>query len=316
MKNPLTLKTTALYAVLLSCLAVCCFLFSGCDDHEVCVKCNAAFAKERKVKQIVYYDNTTTLKEKYRFYYQDNLVDSIVKVSYGGASLKTAGSDSVVTRLKVYYAAKECIPSSYTAKTYIPASPVSVEKAFFSVSGSNINNKHLAFYPDEDFLVVDKTADIDYTYDGSGRVSTRKGTDYGILVWPNIYGNENFYTYTGNNLTHVVAQKEQAGYNLDLTFDGRNNPFGIQAGVLYYLNLTSYPDEEYFETLPRDRNNPTKIVYKGTDTSNSFVTITFTFAYSYDVLSYPTKVNIHESKDDDVHGDSETDHGTYLFSYY
>jgi hypothetical protein len=312
-----TLKTPALLVVLLSCLALSCVLFTGCDDHpDVCVKCSATYAKERKVKQITYYDSEGSLKEKYRFYYTNFLVDSITKVSYGGASAKIAATDSVITRLKVLYASGECIPSAYTAKTYIPANPVSVEKAFFSISGDEITNKHLAFYPDEDFLAVDKTADIDYSYDGSGRVSIRNGTDYGILVWPNLYGNENYYTFTGNNITHIVAQKEQAGYNLDNIFDARNSPFNIQGGVLYYLNLISYPDQEYFETLALDRNNATKMVYKGTDTSNSHVTITFTLTYSYDGLNYPAKVKIHEAKDDDIYGDSETNHGTYLFAYY
>lgn len=312
-----TLKTPALLAVLLSCLALSCVLFTGCDDHpDVCVKCSATYAKERKVKQIVFYDGEGSLQAKYRFYYTNFLVDSITKVSYGSASAKVAATDSVITRLKIQYASGECIPSAYTAKTYIPANPVSVEKAFFSISGDEITNKHLAFYPDEDFLAVDKTADIDYSYDGSGRVSIRNGTDYGILVWPNLYGNENYYTYTGNNITHIVAQKEQAGYTLDNTFDPRNSPFNIQGGVLYYLNLISYPDDEYFETLALDRNNPTKMVYKGTDTSNSHVTITFTLTYSYDGLSYPVKVNIHEAKHDEIYGDSQTNHGTYLFSYY
>jgi hypothetical protein len=312
-----TLKTSAMFAALLSCLALSCFIFSGCDDNpDVCVKCSAEYAKERKVKQIVYYDKTSVLQEKYTFFYEDNLIDSIVRVSYADASAKVSATDSIVTRLKVHYASGECTPSSYTAKTYTSGSPVSVEKAFLAISGDEVTNKHLAFYPDEDFLVVDETADIDYSYDGSGKVISRNGTDYGILVWPNLYGNENSYTYTGNNITHVNAQKEQAGYTLANVFDAKPNPFNLQGGVLYYLNLISYPDQEYFETLAADRNNATKMVYKGTDTSNSFVTMTFTLTYSYDGLNYPAKVNIYEVKDDDVYGDSETDHGTYLFSYY
>jgi hypothetical protein len=185
-----------------------------------------------------------------------------------------------------------------------------------SVSGPAINNKHLAFYPDEDFPVVDHTAEIDYFYNGSGQVIARNGTDHSILIYPNIYSNENSYTYTGANITKVVAEKEQAGYNLIKAFDTRSNPFNIQLGVMYYLSLIAYNDEEYFETIARDKNNVTKIVYKGTDTSNSHVTITFTFTYSYLPDGYPSKVNIYEVKEDDIYGGSETNHGTYTFEYY
>ena len=71
----------------------------------------------------------------------------------------------------------------------------------------------------------------------------------------------------------ALTWKEQAGYNV---FDTRINPFNVQGGILYYLSLTSYPDEELYETICRDQNSPTFMVYKGTDTANSFVTITST----------------------------------------
>lgn len=299
----------------LGCLAVCALLISGCDDHEkVCRKCSAAFVKEKRVSHITHYDGKA-IDEEYFFYYDDMLVDSIVKISYSGAGARVAAGE-IVTSLKVHYPEGECIPSYYVARTYDPSSPVSVEKAFMSVSGDVINNKHLAYYPDEEFPVVDDTDEIDYLYDASDRVTTRKGTDYGVMVFPNPYGNENFYTYTGNNISHIVAQKEQAGYTLDIVFDANRNPFSIQNGVMYYLSLIAYTDEEYFETICQDRNNPTQIVYHGTDTSNSFVTITFTFTYSYDGDNYPTEVSIFEAKEDEVYGNTETDHGSYVFEYY
>lgn len=296
------------------CLVACAVFISSCNNGgEECRKCTADFADEKRVQEIVHYDNTSALDARYRFYYQNSLIDSIVKVSYPGTGARTAADDSVVSALKVYYPSNSCVPSYYVLKTY--ADPVSVEKAFMSVGGNLIMNKHLAFYPDENFLVVDHTAEIDYLYNGSSQIGNRSGTDYGLLIYPNPYGNENFYTYTGNNITHVVAQKEQSGYNLDNVFDTRNNPFNIQGGVLYYLNLIAYTDEEFFETICQDENNPTTIVYQGTDTSNSFVTRTFTFTYSYDVDNYPTQVGIYEVEENDVYGNSETDHGTYLFQY-
>jgi hypothetical protein len=307
-----TIKNPLLSGSLMMCLALCSIIFSGCEDHMPCQRCDAAFARQRKVKQIVHTDPSLVVKERFRFYYQSNLIDSIVKVSYSGA---VARGDSTVTRLKVYYGG-DCLPSSYVAKTYATGAPVSVEKAFFTYGASGIINKHLAFYPDENFLVVDKTADIDYTNNPSGQVLTRKGNDYGVLVYPNPYGNENSYTYTGSNITKVVTWKEQAGYNLTNVFDTRNNPFNIQGGILYYLSLTSYPDEEFYETICRDQNNPTSMVFKGTDTANSFVTITSTFTYTYDVLSYPTKVGIVQATVDEVHGNSNLNLGTYQFSYY
>jgi len=294
------------------CLVLCSIIFSGCEDNMPCKRCDVAFLRQRKVKQIVHTDESLVVKERFRFFYQSNLIDSIVKVSYSGAA---ARGDSTVTRLKVYYGGN-CLPSSYVAKTYATGAPVSVEKAFFTYGASGIINKHIAFYPDENFLVVDKTADIDYTNNASGQVLTRNGTDYGILVYPEPYGNTNSYTYTGSNITKVVTWKEQAGYNLTNVFDARNNPFNIQGGILYYLSLTSYPDEEFYETICRDQNNPTSMVYKGTDTANSFVTVTSTFTYTYDILNYPTKVGIVQATVDEVHGNSQLNLGTYQFSYY
>ena len=307
-----TYKNPLLSGSLMICLALCSIIFSGCEDNTPCKRCDAAFARQRKVKQIVHTDASLVVKERFRFFYQSNLIDSIVKVSYPDGA---ARGDSTVTRLKVYYRG-DCVPSSYVAKTYATGAPVSVEKAFFTYGASGIINKHMAFYPDENFLVVDKTADIDYTNNASGQVLTRKGNDYGILVYPNPYGNENSYTYTGSNITKVVTWKEQAGYNLTNVFDTRNNPFNIQDGILYYLSLTSYPDEEFYETICRDQNNPTSMVYKGTDTANSFVTITSTFTYTYDPLSYPSKVGIVQATVDEVHGNSQLNLGTYQFSYY
>jgi hypothetical protein len=306
-KNPLRSGS------LMICLALCSIIFSACEDNTPCKRCDASFARQRKVKQIVHTDASLAVKERFRFYYQSNLIDSIVKVSYPSAVAR--GGDSTVTSLKVYYGGN-CLPSSYEAKTYATGAPVSVEKAFFTYTASGIINKHLAFYPDENFLVVDETADIDYTNNASGQVLTRNGTDYGILIYPEPYGNKNSYTYTGSNITKVVTWKEQAGYNLTNVFDKRNNPFNIQGGILYYLSLTSYPDEEFYETICRDQNNPTSMVFKGTDTSNSFVTITSTFTYTYDVLSYPTKVGIVQATVDEVHGNSQLNLGSYQFSYY
>lgn len=291
-------------------------LISGCDDKEkICRNCAADFEREKKVKHITHYGAEKTIEAEYFFYYDNLLLDSIVRVSYSGLGARSK-ADEIVSSLKVHYPKGECIPSYYEARTYIPSNPVSLEKAFFSVSGSLIQNKHLAYYPDEDFPVIDDTDEIDYLYNGIDQVTNRNGTDYGVMVWPNPYGNENSYTWTGNNISHVSTYKEQAGYTLDVTFDNRRNPFSIQDGVMYYLSQIAYTDEEYFENICQDRNNPTKIVYKGTDTSNSFVTITFTFSNSYTPDNYLAKVNIYEQKEDEVYGDSERDLGTFIFEYW
>jgi len=296
---------------LLTFLAISLIFLSACD--KPCVNCKDSYTKQRTIRQITHYDAGKVLKEKFTFFYRESLIDSIVKVNYTGAG---PGDDSIIIHLKTFYQGSTCIPSSYEAKAYVTGSPASVEKAFLTADGSSIINKHIAFYPDENFLVVNKTADIDYAHNGIGNVVTRNGTDYHILIYPNRYSNENTYTYTGDNITKVVAQKEQAGYNLTNTFDTNPNPFNMQGGVLYYLLLASYPDEEYFETICLNRNNPVTMVYTGTDTSNTSVKTTFTFTYVYDSGNYPAKVALYEATEDAVHGNTETDHGTYQFTYY
>jgi hypothetical protein len=305
--------------VLLVRLAIClvAILTITCNEPEkACKKCQRVFTEEKRVKTINHYDASSALKDAYQFYYKDFLIDSIVNTSRVSSYAKTASDYDVVSTLKVFYPTWQCIPSYYVQHTIVPDIPVSVEKAFMSVSGPYIHNKHLAYYPDENFLVADHTAEIDYMYNGSGQVTQRNGTDYSILIYPNLYSNENTYTYTGSNITKVVAQKEQSGYYLTKTFDAKKNPFNIQGGVMFYLSLIAYNDDEYFETIAKDKNNVTKMVYKGTDTSNSFVTITYTFNYSYLASGYPSKVNIYEVKEDEVYGNSETDHGTFVFEYY
>ena len=299
------------------CFVLITLFITGCEERDkACKKCNADYRKEKKVRIIKHYDETSTLRETYYFYYYDQLLDSIEKFTHMEPSAKLKVEADVREVVRVYYPSKKCIPSYYEARTYVPANPVELEKGIMSISGDVITNRHLAFYPDDMLLVPDHTAEIDYHYNGSDQVTIRSGTDYGLLVYPHPYGNENYYTYTGDNITEVSAWKEQAGYDLDKTFDNKNNPFSIQSGVMYYLTLIAYTDEEYFETICRDENNVTEMVYKGTDTSNSFVTITFSFTYSYDADDYPTKVAIYEVKEDEVYGDSETDHGTYRFEYY
>src|SRR6186713_1214911 len=110
-----TFKNPLLSGSLMICLALCSIIFFGCEDNTPCKRCDAAFARQRKVRQIVHTDAAHVLKERFRFFYQNNLIDSIVKVSYPGAE---ARGDSTVTRLKVYYGGY-CLPSSYEAKTYV-----------------------------------------------------------------------------------------------------------------------------------------------------------------------------------------------------
>jgi hypothetical protein len=306
------MKKNCLIQLLVVCSAV---FFTSCHEPEkVCKKCNAAFAKEKRVRQINYYDATLNLREVYDFYYKDFLVDSIVKTSHNESVSKTA--EDIISTLRVFYPTGQCTPSYYVQRTVEPGSFTRLEKAFMSTAGPYIVNKHLAFYPDESLPVADHSAEIDYVYNPTGKVIARNGTDYSILLYPNVYSNENSYTYTGENISKVDAEKEQGGYNLTKIFDANNNPFNIQGGVMYFLSLIAYNDEEYFETIARDDNNVTEMVYKGTDTSNSHVTITFTFTYSYLASGYPSKVSIHEVVEDEIYGDTDVDHGTYKFDYY
>lgn len=301
----------------MGCVVACTMFNTGChDDDHACPECEAAFEDEKKVNTIKHFDEDNVLQASYYFYYTNNLVDSIMKASYPGASARVAATDSITEVLHVFYASGECIPSYYELRKYETGMPVSMEKGIMSRSGDVITNKHLAYYDDIMFLAVNETAEIDYNYNVSNRVTGRSGTDYGILVYPNLYGNENYYTYSGNNISEVSAWKEQAGYDLDKTFDANPNPFNIQGGILYYLNLIAYTDEEHFETISQDENNVTQIVFGGTDTSNSQVTITYTFTYSYDMDSYPTQVGIYELYEDYIYGDHTEDHGTYYFTYY
>jgi hypothetical protein len=290
------------------------FLLSCNESEKLCTKCNVSFANEKRVREIYYYDASLNLREVYDFYYKDFLVDSVVKTSHNESVSKSA--QDIVSTLKVFYPSSQCIPSYYVQRIVQSGNSTSLEKAFMSVSGSYIANKHLAFYPDERSTITDHTAEIDYVYNLSGQVIARNGTDYSIVIYPNTYSNENSYTYTGDNISRVDAEKEQAGYNLTKVFDANKNPFNIQGGVFYYLSLIAYNDVEYFETIARDRNNVTEMIYKGTDTSNSNVAITFTFTYTYLPSGYPSKVHIHEIMEDDIHGNTEVDHGTYKFEYY
>jgi len=236
-------------------------------------------------------------KPEYTFY-QLGLLDSIQKMSYGGDD-KTP-SDDISTRLKLYYPTAGCLPSAYNAKTHQPSMPVKLEKANMTISGDRILNKHLAYYPDADFLVVNKTADIDYIYNPGDKVINRSGTDFGLLIFPEIYGNKSVYTYAGNNITKISTSKEQSGYDLNNLFDTYNNPFNQQGGVLYYLSLRSYPDMEHFETLSLNRNNTTQVKFEGTDISNQRLTITYQFTYTYNAANYPEKVNIVQTSVDDI----------------
>lgn len=301
---------------LIPLLVVCALVFlASCHEFEkVCKKCNAAFAKEKHIRQIYYYDASKNLREVYDFFYKDFLIDSIAKTSHNESISKTA--QDIVSTLKVFYPASQCIPSYYVQRIVESGSPVRLEKAFMSISGPHVVNKHLAFYPDESIAVADHTAEIDYVYNPMGKVISRNGTDYSILIYPNTYSNENSYTYMGDNISRVDAEKEQGGYNLTKIFDANKNPFNIQGSAMYFLSLIAYNDEEYFETIARDKNNVTQIVYKGTDTSNSHVTITFTFTYTYLPDGYPSKVKIVEAVEDEIYGNSEVNHGTYQFDYY
>lgn len=294
-------------------LVACCISFSSCDDPEVCEHCNEGFSTQKKVKQITHQNVPEGgLIEKFKYFYQDDLIDSIYHVKY------TPGPDSVRTKLTVTYPDGVCLPSGYVSKTYRTGLQVKVERAMMTLAGDVITNKHIAFYDDEDYLGVSENADIDYLYNGSGLVTGRNGTDFGIqAMFPSPYGNLSSYTYSGVNISGVSTQLEQAGYTLTVTFDANNNPFSIQGGALYYLFLTSYPDMEHFETLCRDGNNPTQIVYQGTDTSNQHVTITYTFTYTYDSDNYPLTVVIVKSAFEDIGGTTTvTNLGRYNFSYY
>lgn len=292
-------------------LVTCSMLVSSCEDPEVCINCNVAFSAQKKVRQINHVVEGTTV-EKYKYFYDDQLIDSIYYVK------RNSPTDSTYSKLKVTYPHRVCLPSGYLIKKYTPGNPVSLEKGMMTLADNIISNKHIASYDDADYLAISKNAEIDYVYDGSGKVIARNGTDYGLMtMFPSPYGNLNSYTYTGSNISSLSATKEQSGYTLNFTYDTRNNPFNIQSGALYYLNLISYPDLEYFETLCLDQNNPTQIVYQGTDTSNSHVTITYTITYTYTPDNYPLTVAISESYFNGISNTTTvTNLGRFDFTYY
>jgi len=299
----------------IGCLSLCSMLITGCNNHDVCIKCNAAFVNEKHIKQIKHIDSESSLKEKSTFFYKESLIDSIIKVEY-----KFPLGDSITTYLKIYYPIGGCILSSYIEKAYQFNNLVTINRVNMSVDGEHILNKHIAFYTFEDELL--RGIDVDYTYNGT-QVAARRGTDYGLPLGYK-YGNEKFFTYTGNNITKVVTKLEQGNYDLYNTFDGNNNPLNIQGGILYYLPLTAYDlpllaayrGDQYFATLPLSRNNPITVMQQGKDASNSSGSATFTFTYVYNSAHYPTKVSLKEESRDEMYGNHTYNLGTYEFSYY
>lgn len=286
---------------------------SSCDQPEVCRKCSAAFAGEKKIKTIERYDDNQELQERYQYFYRDNLIDSITH-EMGYIATTRQQQEEGFWWLKVHYPVGECIPSYYVQESADPG-PKSIERAYFGINGAAIVNKHLAYY-EPDHVAVSSTAEVVYRYNNTGQVVTRHGTDYGFFPYEDIYANQNYYTYTGRNITRVQASQEQVGYDLNMTYDNRKNPFHLQGGVLFFLNQIAYNDMEHLETIALDANNVTQVVYQGTDIASGTLKITYTFTYTYRSDGYPAKVLLHELWQDDLQGTRERNIGTFVFTYY